>query len=179
MICRNTADGFGLVSRAMHWVMALLLIGLLALGLRLANMQPALSNLWLYGLHKTMGLSALALVLLRLVWLRLSPPPRPLGPDWQVRLARLAHAALYVLMLAVPLSGWIASSASGIDTVFAGRWIVPSFVPVSAALEDAGFAVHGVLTKLMIGLVTLHILAALKHGFTGDGTLSRMLRGRA
>lgn len=179
MMWRNTPDAFGLISRLIHWGMAILLLSLLALGLRLSDMQPGLSNLWLYGLHKTMGLTALALVLLRLVWHRLSPPPVPMVPLWQARLARLAHAAIYVLMLAIPLSGWVASSASGLDTLFAERFVMPPIAPVSEVWESAGFAVHGVLTKLLMALVGVHMLAAIKHEMDGDGTLTRMLKGRA
>jgi cytochrome b561 len=90
MSLRNTPDSFGLVSRALHWTMALLVIAMLALGLRIEGMEPGLSNLWLYGLHKGIGIILLALVVLRLIWHRLSPPPAPLGPPdaWPQRSGR-------------------------------------------------------------------------------------------
>jgi cytochrome b561 len=175
----NTADRFGLVTRLLHWGMAVLVLSLLALGLRLEGMPPGLSSLWLYGLHKTLGLTALALVLFRLIWHRITPPPAPLGAGWQVRAARLGHVAIYGLLLVVPLSGWIGSSATGIDTLFADRWIVPAIAPLSETWETAAFAVHGIATKLLMALLTLHTLAALKREMEGDGTLTRMLRGRA
>ena len=176
----NSADGFGWITQVIHWLMALALLGMLALGTVLVNMQPGLANLWLYGLHKTIGISLLALVVVRLAWHRFSPPPKPLGgvPHWQERLAVWAHRGLYLLMIAIPLSGWVASSATGIDVMFAGRWVMPALAPVSQAWEEAGFAVHGALTKLLLALVVLHVAGALKRAWAGDGTLRRMVAGR-
>lgn len=178
MIWRNGPTGYGLVSRALHWGMALLILALLALGLRLTALQPDLSTLWLYGLHKTLGLTVLALVLLRILWHRISPPPSPLAVGWQVIAARAGHLALYALMLVIPLSGWVASSATGIDTLFADRWVVPAIAPVSAPLETTAFAIHGIATKLLMALVVVHVLAAFQHEMAGQGTLTRMLRGQ-
>ncbi len=177
----NGPDSFGLVSRVLHWSTALLIVGMLALGTRIAVLEPELSNLWLYGLHKTLGMLALALVLLRLIWHRISPPPAPIGAShaWETRAAKAGHRALYALMVAIPLSGWIASSATGIDTLIAGRWVLPPIAPVSEIWEARAFAAHGVLTKVLFVLVTLHAVAALKREMDGDGTLTRMLRGKA
>jgi cytochrome b561 len=177
---RNTPQSFGLLSRAIHWAMAALVLGLLALGTRIESMEPGLANLWLYGLHKSLGLTALALVILRLLWHRISPPPAPLGPagGWQRRAARAGHAALYLLLLVVPLSGWVASAASGLDVMLFDRWTLPRIAPVSPAWEEAGFAIHGIATKLLIGLVSLHVVAALLRQANGDGTLRRMVLGR-
>lgn len=178
MMWRNGPEGYGRVSRALHWGMAALIVGLLSLGLRISAMQPDLSTLWLYGLHKTLGLTLLALVLLRLVWHRISPPPMPLAAGWQIKAAKAGHLGLYLLMLVIPLSGWVASSATGIDTLFADRWVVPAIAPVSASLEATAFAVHAIATKLLMAVVVIHVLAALQHEFAGQGTLTRMLRGR-
>lgn len=175
----NTHDSFGLVTRLIHWLMAIGVIAMLALGTWLSDMQPGLSNLWLYALHKSVGLTLLGLVLIRLVWHRISPPPAPQGPPqgWQQRLARAAHVALYALLIAVPLSGWIASSATGLDVVLFDRWVLPRLAPVSVAWEEAGFAVHGALTSLLIALILLHVAGAVKRQIAGDGTLARMIRG--
>jgi cytochrome b561 len=176
---RNDATHFGLVSRLIHWAMALLIVSMLILGTRLSNMQPSLANLSLYGLHKTGGIVALVLVAGRLVWHRVSPPPAPLGSPraWNNRAARLVHGLIYVLLVAIPLSGWIASSATGIDVVFADRWVIPPIAPVSEAWEHWGFVVHGVLTKVLMGVLALHVLGALKRGIDGDATMQRMIGG--
>ena len=180
MTLSNRPDAFGLVSRALHWGMALLVIAMLALGLRISSMEPGLANLWLYGLHKTLGITILTLILIRLGWHLYTPPPRPIGPPgpalWA---ARAVHWAFYVLLVAIPLTGWAGSSATGIDVVIAERWTLPPLVEPSAEAEALWFRLHDILTKLLIGLVTLHILGALRHEMAGDGTLTRMLRGRA
>jgi cytochrome b561 len=173
---RNSGQSFGLVTRLIHWAMALGVIGALALGSYIARMKVDLSNLWLFGLHKSIGLTLFALLALRLLWHALSPPPAPIasGTAWHGALARLTHRALYLLLVAVPLTGWIASSASGLDVVLFGRWTLPRIAPVSEAWQDGFFAAHGVLTKVLIGLVLLHVAGALRRR---DGTLRRMVWG--
>jgi cytochrome b561 len=135
MALRNGPSEFGLVTRVIHWAMMLLVIGQLALGNRIEEMQPGLANLWLYGLHKTMGFAILALILARIAWHIASPPPHPLGPrDAAFWAARAAHWGFYVLLIAIPLTGWAGSSATGIDTMIADRWTVPPLVaPVPRA----------------------------------------------
>jgi len=176
---RNSPMHFGWASRLLHWLMAALIVALLILGTVLVRIQPDLSTLWLYGLHKTLGLCALTLALIRLIWHRISPPPAPIGPAqaWQNRAARATHRALYLLMMAIPLSGWIASSSTGLDVVIFGQISLPPIAPTSEAIENAGFAIHGILTKLLMALLLAHIggatLRALKH----DGTLRRATKG--
>ncbi len=180
MALRNGPAEFGLVTRVIHWGTMLLVIGQLALGNRIEEMAPGLANLWLYGLHKTLGFGILALILARIGWHLYSPPPHPMGPNgpafWA---ARVVHWAFYALLIAIPLSGWAGSSATGIDVMIADRWTVPPLVEVSEAGEAFWFAVHGVLTKVLFGLILLHMLAALKREMEGDGTLTRIIRGRA
>jgi cytochrome b561 len=110
---KNRPDEFGLVTRFIHWSTMLLVIGQLALGLRIADMEPGLSNLWLYGLHKTLGFLVLSLIIARIAWHVASPPPHPVGPRnaffWA---ARAAHWGFYLLLIAIPLTGWAGSSWS-------------------------------------------------------------------
>jgi cytochrome b561 len=177
---RNGPDSFGLISRVLHWGMGLLVLVMLALGLRIASMQPSLANLWLYGLHKTLGLTLLGLVLTRILWHLASPPPAPIGPPGPMRfLARFWHWTLYLLLLAVPISGWAGSSASGIDTVFAGTFTIPPLVAPSERGEFVWFIMHEIFAKTLLGMVIVHALAALRHEMQGDGTLTRMIRGKA
>ncbi|MBC2837081.1 cytochrome b [Paragemmobacter straminiformis] len=173
----NGPARFGLVTRALHWSIAALILVQLPLGLRLSGLEPGLANLWLYGLHKSLGMTVFALMAIRLVWHVYSPPPAPLGGGWQALAARLVHWTIYALMFAIPLSGWVASSATGIDTVLFDRITLPAIAPVSEAWESAAFAFHDIATKLFMGLLALHIGAALKREMDGDGTLTRMIRG--
>lgn len=179
MALRNGPLEFGLVTRVIHWATMLLVIGQLALGNRIEDMAPGLANLWLYGVHKTLGFLILALILGRIAWHIASPPPQPLGTrDASYWGARIAHWAFYVLLIAIPLTGWAGSSATGIDVMIADRWTVPPLVAPSAKAEAFWFSLHDILTKVLFGLVVLHMLGALKREMEGDGTLTRMLRGR-
>lgn len=176
---RNTPTRFGLTTRLLHWLMAALILVLLILGTVLVRMQPDLSTLWFYGLHKTLGLCTLTLAIVRLIWHRISPPPTPIGPpnQWANRAARAAHIALYLLMLAIPLSGWIASSATGLDVVIFGQITLPAITTTSETIENAGFSIHGILTKLLMALLLAHIAGATLRGLKHDGTLRRITKG--
>lgn len=180
MIWRNTPNSFGLISRMLHWTMALGVIFMLALGNRIADLKPDLSTLYLYGLHRSLGMAILVLAIVRLIWHRISPPPHPIGEPsaWGAWAARGAHALIYCLLILIPLSGWFASSASGIDILLFDRWILPPVAPVSEIWEKRGFAAHGLLTKALFGLIFLHMLAAMKLEIDGDGRLTRMITGK-
>lgn len=180
MAARNSADDFGAVTRVLHWVTALAVLVALPMGVWISNMEVSLSALKYFGYHKTLGTVVLVLILLRVIWHRISPPPAPLehGVAWQDRLAKGVHTAFYVLLFAMPLSGWVASSATGIDTVIFERWTLPRIAPVSETWETAGFAVHGLLGKVLMACVLLHIGGAMYRTVVlKDGTLMRMLRG--
>ncbi|MBL9050105.1 MAG: cytochrome b [Tabrizicola sp.] len=176
---RNGPESFGLVSRLFHWLMAILVLSLIALGLRLSSMEPGLSNLWLYGLHKTLGLTALGLVLLRILWHLISPPPGPMATGWERLFIKAWHWTLYALMIATPIAGWAGSSASGIDTLYAETFVVPPLVEADETSEFVWFILHEIFAKTLLGMVIIHMLAALRRGMAGDGTLTRMLRGKA
>lgn len=178
MALRNGPDEFGLVTRTLHWTMMFIVLGQIALGLRIANLEPGLASLWLYGLHKTAGFGLLALILIRIAWHLVSPPPPPLGPHNALfRVARTVHWALYLLLVAIPLTGWAGSSATDLDVMIADRWIVPPLVEASEKSEAFWFGLHDILTKLLMALIALHVLGALKRQTQGDGTLTRMLKG--
>ncbi len=172
--------GFGLPTRVLHWVMAFGILGTFALGAYVARMEVGLGNLWLFGLHKTIGAVLLALAMARIVWHGIAPPPGPLPgpPEWQMTLARAAHRALYALMLGVPVSGWARASASGLDVVIFGRLTLPAIAPASPAVEDALALLHRGLAWGFLAVILLHVAGALKRAIGArDGTLRRMLRG--
>ncbi len=180
MPVRNGDTRFGVMTIALHWLTAALVLVALPIGLWLAEAEISLATLKYFAIHKTLGITVLALSVLRILWHRVSSPPEPLthGVRWQDRLAKWVHRSLYILLVAMPVSGWIASSATGIDTVVFGRWTLPNIAPVSETWETAGFAVHGFLGKLLILCVLLHVAgAAYRAAFLRDGTLRRMLAG--
>lgn len=171
---------FSPLTRALHWLMAAGILATFALGAYVARMEVGLSNLWLFGLHKTIGISLLALAAIRLLWHRLRPPPGPLPgpPEWQMALARLTHKALYLLMFTVPLSGWAYASATGLDVLVFNRFILPPIAPVSELWEARLLLLHEILTWTLLALVALHVAGALKRGLISrDGTVARMIRG--
>ncbi len=180
MALRNSADRFGLVTKSLHWVTALLVLSAIPMGLWIASAEVSLAILPYFARHKTLGIMVLGLIIVRIIWHRFNPPPKPLshGSIWQDALALWVHRAFYVLLVAMPLSGWIASSATGIDTVIFGRWTLPAIAPAAEAWEDAGFWIHGVIGKLLITIIILHTGGALFRSFVKkDGTLARITRG--
>ncbi len=181
MAARNTETGFGWISRALHWLMALAIIGMMALGTFIEDMKPSLSTLWLFGLHKSIGITLFAAIILRLIWHRISPPPATITdgiPGWQIMASHVVHRALYVLILLIPLTGWIASAATGIDVVLFNQITLPAVIPASETVEDLFFELHEILTKLLMLCLILHIGGALqRHFLRRDRTLTRMIRG--
>jgi cytochrome b561 len=179
MAARNGPDSFGWVSRALHWAMALAILFMFGFGFTLAHTAPTLNNFWLFGLHKSIGLTLFMLAIARLVWHRVSPPPPSYTEGitpWQQAAAHAVHRALYVLILLVPVSGWAAASATGIDTVYFGLVTVPPIAPATEAADHALFLAHGFLNLTLALCVALHAGAALhRHFVHRDATLARML----
>lgn len=176
----NGPERFGWLSRLLHWAMAVGILFMLGLGTYIEDMEVSLSSLWLFALHKSIGITLLGLLVVRVLWHLVSAPPAPIGEGvatWQLQAARLVHCALYALMFLVPLSGWIASGATGLPVQVWGMSL-PALAPVSEPLEKAMFAAHGILTKLLFLIVAVHALAAVQRQvIKRDGTLSRMLLG--
>ena len=159
--------------------MMVLIVCTLILGTKIADMQPSLANLYLYGVHKTAGFGVLLLTLIRVIWHRISPPPPPIGPVKAIpnRLARLVHRLIYLCLIAIPISGWIASSATGLDVLLFDAIRLPAIAPVSEAWERGGFLAHGLLTKALMALLAAHVLGAMLRGVKQDGTIERMISG--
>jgi cytochrome b561 len=165
------------VAKALHWLMAVLIVGLLALGLVMHEMPLSPRKLELYSWHKWFGVAVFLLVWLRLAWrLTHRPPalPATLSPPMQ-RLAHAGHALLYGLMIVIPLSGWLMSSAKGVQTVWFGVVPLPDLLPRDRALGDLLQQAHQLLNLLLMLTLAGHVLAALWHHFVlKDDTLRRM-----
>ncbi len=168
-------------SMALHWLLALLILGSLAVGLYMTGLPFSPQRLKLYNWHKWAGVLILVLSAARLLWrLVQKPPALPAMPAWQARAAHGAHLALYVLFFAVPLSGWAYSSAAGFPIVLFAVLPLPDWVPVSRELAETLKPVHHYLAYALAAIVGLHVAGALKHHFIDrDGLLLRMLPGRA
>ena len=144
--------GYTSLAKALHWTTAALVLGMLGVGLWMTGLPIGLLKLQIYGWHKWIGLTVLVLTLLRLGWRWYAPPP-PL-PDtitrWERKAAPLAHAALLVLLLAMPVSGWLMSSAAGVSVVWFGVLPLPDLVPRDPDLFKALRTTHYVLSRLLI-----------------------------
>jgi cytochrome b561 len=166
---------------ALHWVMAILLIGLMVLGVYMQDLALSPTKLRLYSWHKWAGVTALVLLLVRLVWrITHHPPALPSAmPSWQALIARTTHFLLYLLMLAIPVSGWLMSSAKGFQTVYFGVLPLPDLLDKNAVLGDALQGLHMVLNFTFAALLVVHAGAALKHHFLDrSDILTRMLPGQ-
>ncbi len=179
MSLKNAADRWGGISQLLHWTIAVLILSIGAVGLVMGELPRSPKYFWVYTAHKSLGLTVLALVIARIAW-RLyagAPQPVPGTPRWQARLASLTHGALYLLILAMPLSGWLYDSASGLRPF---RWFglaeVPKLSAPSESLAGAMHTTHELLFWVLVALVAGHAAAALYHHFfRRDATLARML----
>lgn len=176
----GAAGRYTRIAILLHWAIAALMLTTIPLGLYSANSEGALAD-QLTNIHKLIGIGILALTLIRIGWrLTHRPPPLPGAITPALRLmARATHSAFYGVLLAMPLSGWWMTSAFPKRHAFGilGVFDVP-FLPVELSMSSAGAAheVHEILGWMTIGLIVLHVAAALKHHFADhDDILSRML----
>lgn len=175
---RNAASGYTATAKLLHWLMAVLIFGLIGLGLYMEGLPFSPDKLKFYSWHKWAGVTAFVLILARLAWNAFHrPPPLPATLPRAMRFAAHAgHATLYVLMVAIPLTGWLMSSAKGVPTVWFGVVPIPDLLAKDEALGDALEATHKYLNWLLIATLVAHIGAALKHHFIDrDDILTRML----
>jgi cytochrome b561 len=175
----NSITRYSPVAIALHWLVALLVIAAFTLGVTMVEMPGVTpTKLRYFNYHKWIGVTVLALAVIRLLW-RLSHPAPTLPasiPEWQRKIADLTHYALYFLIFAVPLSGFFYSLASGFPVVYLGVLPLPVLIDASPELKPLFKTAHYVFNIALGTLVSLHILAALKHQFIDrDDVLKRML----
>ena len=181
MPIKNTREQWGSVSKILHWVVVLLILMMAWIGLRMGDMPNGPDKIASYALHKSVGITILMLVLLRIGWRWYagSPGALPGAPRWQERIASLTHLALYALLLAMPLSGWILNSASGFPLQWFGLVNLPAIAGKDHDLHELAEDIHEWLFWAMVTLVVVHAAAAFYHHlFVRDATLTRMLPAR-
>lgn len=177
MPIRNSREAWGSASIGLHWLTFLLVLAAGAIGLWMTGLPLGVTKLKVFALHKSLGTTVLALTALRLLWRAATRAPMALAdaPAWQRRLATLTHAALYVLLLVVPLSGWLYNSLAGYPLQFWGLFNLPALMPTDLAAKHAAKDVHELLFYVMAGVVFVHAAAALGHHYLWrDATLRRM-----
>lgn len=166
-----------------HWLMALLIMSAFALGVTMTDI-PGITptKLKYYSWHKWLGVTVLGLACLRLLWRLTHPaPPYPATmPGWQQKAASGLHGLLYLLIFAVPLSGYFYSLAAGVPVVYLGIISLPVLIDANQELKPILKLVHYSLNVVLFASVGLHVLAALKHLFIErDGVFKRMLPGKS
>lgn len=176
MLIRNTKDRFGLVAIILHWLVAVLMIGLTVLGLYMVALPIGIEKLKLYGWHKEYGYLVLALVIIRLLWRLISKTPDLAIPAWEAFAARMVHWIFYGLMFALPITGWLLTSAAGLPASFFGLLTLPTLVAPNDELRQLFQDIHKWLGYVLLVFIALHTLAALKHHFVDkDNILRRMI----
>jgi cytochrome b561 len=177
---QTTPHRYNAVAVGLHWLMALGLLGAIGVGWYMSGLPFSVQRLKLFNWHKWVGITLLALVMLRLLWrLAKGAPPPVAAPLWQQRAASAAHALLYLLMAAVPLLGWAYSSASGFPVVWFGVLPLPDWVAPDKQLAAQLKDIHAIAAYSLLALIVLHVAAALKHQFVDrDRLLARMGLGR-
>lgn len=162
---------------ALHWLMAALILVTFCVGLYMHGLHLSPLKIKLFSWHKWAGVTVFLLLVLRLVWrLGHRPPDLPASiPVWQRQMAHVGHGLLYLLMIAVPLSGWLMSSAKGFQTVYFGVLPIPDLLAKNKELGDRLQDVHEWLNYAMLALVAGHAAAALRHHLVDrDDVLMRM-----
>ncbi len=165
------------ISVAFHWLMAAIIVATWSIAIVVSDLPLSPARITGYSWHKWLGVTVFFLVILRLVWRATHPAPQLeiKMPVWQERAMQLTHFALYLLMMVIPLVGWLMSSAKGYTVNYFGLFELPDLLSKDKALGHQLKDLHEYLADILVALVCLHVLAALKHQFIDkDGLLSRM-----
>lgn len=182
MSLRTTHHHWGSLAMVLHWGMAVLILGLILLGWVAEMWHLSPTKLKLFFWHKSLGILVLALALIRIGWRLIdrAPAPPPGSSRLEQWLARVVHGALYLLMLAMPLSGWVIHSAANFPLKVFGFFPLPAIVAPDKAVQQIAQAVHLGLFWLLAALLLVHVGAAwFHHQVRHDGVLRRMLPQRA
>jgi cytochrome b561 len=171
-------DHYPATSKLLHWLVAICVLTTAPVAIAMTRVGKGPTQDALYNFHKSLGVLILVLMVLRLIN-RLAVGALAPAPDiepWQKAASSIVHTSLYVLLLAMPVVGYIANSAYGAPTPFFGLFNLPSIVGKNEGLAETLFAIHRWVGWLVIALVLTHVGAALYHQFIrGDTVLKRML----
>jgi cytochrome b561 len=178
MTFRNTTRAWGALSKSLHWLIVLLIIVQWLIAERADDMPNGLAKLQTLAWHKSIGITVLMLAILRLVWRWLNPVPslEGLAKPWERLLAHLSHVLLYGLIFAMPLTGWMMSSARNFPVSWFKLFQLPDLVAPDVETFHRMQDLHHLLFKVLLGVAVLHVLGAAKHHFIDrNDVLKRML----
>ena len=164
----------------LHWLIAVALLGQIVFGWLLESIPRGIPARGLYvNLHKSTGLTLALLILLRVLWRLLNRPPQlpSFMPKWERQAARWSHAALYICMIGMPLSGYIASNFSKYGVKLFNAVTLPPWGANDPLVYAIFNTTHVVLSYLFVAMIVVHVLAAVRHAVKRDGVLARMWFG--
>ncbi len=170
-------NSYNLLSKLIHWITALLILGLLAVGFYMTELDKSTFKYELYDLHKALGAVVIALTFLRILWHVMKRKPKSLHSHkaWEKAISHLTHALLYLAILVVPLSGWAMSSSGGYAVSFFGLFDLPALVQKDKDMSELFGEIHEISSIALLLLIGVHMLGAFKHHFVDkDETLQRM-----
>ena len=176
---RNSRTNYGIVAQAFHWLTALLILIMAITGLVMEDMVLGPSKIAWYGFHKALGFSLLVLVICRLIWRFCNKAPALPDhlPAREKLLASSVHFSLYLLMLAMPISGLLMSWASGFPVNIFGLFTLPNLIAANPDLQKFFKAFHEITIFILLALIALHIFGGLRHHlYYKDNVLKRMLK---
>lgn len=169
------------VAIVLHWLIAVALVGQIAFGWFLETIPRGGPARGFYvNLHKSTGLTLAVLILARILWRLINRPPQlpSLMPVWERHVARWSHVALYVCMVGMPLSGYIASNFSKYGVKLFNVLVLPPWGVNDPQVYAIFNTTHVVLSYLFVALISVHVLAAVRHAIHGDGVFARMAFSR-
>lgn len=174
----NNQYKYGLVSRLLHWLMAIIFIALLVIGFYMSNLAASPEKYKLYYFHKSIGVTILFFVFIRIIWrfINIVPAINELNNKMLIKIAYLNHYLLYLCMLIVPLSGLVMSLSSGYGVNYFDLFTINSSLLVNKQLASQAWLFHIISTKIFAILISLHFFAALYHYFVRkDAVMQKML----
>lgn len=165
---------YGVVAIALHWLMAALIAVQAGMGLAMTRLPVGVEQFQWYGRHKSLGIVILGILAARLAWRWTHPPPPLTVSGWERRAARSVHAGLYLVLAAMPLTGWAMASASNAPVSVFGLVTLPDLVAPDRDVRNFFITAHVALAVTLGALLALHIGAAVRHAMRGDGVAARM-----
>lgn len=178
MSLKNTSTSFGLVTRANHWVSAFaFILALITAFVAEEFMAKGEARTAVFHLHFSLGISLFLLMILRIIWLKLSPNPQPIGDNrFEIVLSHIVKGLLYLSLIIMPISGYLMVSAGGHDIPFFNLFTLPNLVGENPDIKAIAKPLHVYSGFIITFVLFLHIAGALKHQLVyKDATLNRML----
>ena len=175
---RNTTRAWGAVSKTLHWLIVLLIISQWLIAEHADDLPNGAAKLRTLDLHKSIGMTVFMLAIIRLVWRLANPVPSldGLAKGWERFAASFSHLALYALIFAMPITGWLMSSAHAYSVSWFHLFQWPDLLQPDHELAERLESLHKLLFKILVGVAVLHVLGALKHHFIDrNEVLKRML----